>query len=218
MDDHYWLSSGSEQRGPYTLSQLQSMWRAGSITAETLYFQHGSDEWVSISLLADILDSSHVPLTTSQAPRPTIKKEDSGSKSWIIVLLVGVAVVAGVYLLWQLSERPKRELAVALNSFFSEADELSAMTSIGTTRSDFSTKLSKVLPRYDSLASKLENQNFVPFDDYKDLSPAMFWWKATSEAWNSDNRAIREGNAPQNMSKASGFYQDAKRKLKKYTE
>ena len=60
MDNHYYLTVGSDQKGPYTLSQLQTMWRAGSITADTLYCQQGFDEWVSISSLAELLDAPPV--------------------------------------------------------------------------------------------------------------------------------------------------------------
>ena len=76
MNDHYWISSGSDQKGPYTLSQLQSMWRAGLITADTLYFQQGFDEWAPISLITDLLDppkpSSPVPSAyqAHSAPQP----------------------------------------------------------------------------------------------------------------------------------------------------
>jgi TM2 domain-containing membrane protein YozV len=67
MNEHYWLLAGSEQKGPYTLSQLQSMWRAGSITADTLYFQQGLDEWAPISILSILLDPPQPPATPSPA-------------------------------------------------------------------------------------------------------------------------------------------------------
>ena len=65
MNDHYWLSSGSDQRGPFTLCQLQGMWRSGSITADAFYFTEGLDEWAPISILSVLLDP---PAPTAQPP------------------------------------------------------------------------------------------------------------------------------------------------------
>jgi len=44
----YFLYLNNEQKGPYTLNQLQSMWKAGSITSKTLYWQEGFDEWIAL--------------------------------------------------------------------------------------------------------------------------------------------------------------------------
>src|SRR5688572_32596554 len=63
-DDLYYLAVGSEQKGPYTFSQLQSMWRSGGITADTLYCQEGFDEWVSIASLSHLLDGTPAPAAT----------------------------------------------------------------------------------------------------------------------------------------------------------
>lgn len=72
MDDRYYLAVGSEQKGPFTFSQLQTMWRSGSITADTLYCQQGFDEWVGISSLAELLDpqptSASRPISPAQHP------------------------------------------------------------------------------------------------------------------------------------------------------
>jgi TM2 domain-containing membrane protein YozV len=63
------------------------MWRAGSITADTLYFQQGFDEWVSISLITDLLDppkpaspvsSAYQAHITPQARRPTQPLKNPG--------------------------------------------------------------------------------------------------------------------------------------------
>ncbi|MCW1923229.1 GYF domain-containing protein [Luteolibacter arcticus] len=67
MNDHYWIQSGSDQKGPYTLSQLQSMWRGGSITADTLYFQEGLEGWEPISLIAETLDPPKPVLSSTPA-------------------------------------------------------------------------------------------------------------------------------------------------------
>jgi hypothetical protein len=53
MSDHYWLLIGNENKGPYTFSQLESMWKTGSITADTLYCQEGFEAWLPASSLLD---------------------------------------------------------------------------------------------------------------------------------------------------------------------
>lgn len=56
MDDAYYLLVNGAQAGPYALSQLQSMWRLGQITADTFYWQDGFEEWQSISHIKELLD------------------------------------------------------------------------------------------------------------------------------------------------------------------
>lgn len=51
MPDYYYISDGSEPRGPYAKDQLRSMWNSGQITATTLFCVQGSEEWKSIEEL-----------------------------------------------------------------------------------------------------------------------------------------------------------------------
>ncbi len=55
MSDQYWLYLAEEQCGPFTLSQIQHMWRRGAITTETLYCQHGFDQWFPLSTIVEEL-------------------------------------------------------------------------------------------------------------------------------------------------------------------
>lgn len=43
---YLWLND--QQAGPFTALQLRSMWTAGTITAATLYWQEGMEEWVPV--------------------------------------------------------------------------------------------------------------------------------------------------------------------------
>ena len=78
MNDHYWILTGADQKGPYTLTQLQSMWRAGAITADALYCQEGFEQWEPISLISDLLDEQRAtpasdlpgPQQATPAPAP----------------------------------------------------------------------------------------------------------------------------------------------------
>ena len=105
MDDQYWLTIGGEQRGPYTIAQLRSMWNSGSITVNTLYWQHGFDEWFPLSFIIDLLEPPQPaapppPLPSKPqiiyAPAPKPQHQTSGC-TWIIIIALGI--VGGVVLL-----------------------------------------------------------------------------------------------------------------------
>lgn len=48
MNDATYLWLNDEQAGPFTALQLRSMWTAGTITAATLCWQEGMEEWVPV--------------------------------------------------------------------------------------------------------------------------------------------------------------------------
>jgi len=51
----YYLWLNEAQQGPYTLEQVQSMWSAGHITPQTLYWQEGNAEWQPLgNILSEI--------------------------------------------------------------------------------------------------------------------------------------------------------------------
>ncbi|MEO6755102.1 MAG: DUF4339 domain-containing protein [Chthoniobacteraceae bacterium] len=79
--DHYLVLVGSEQRGPYTLSQLRSMWGSGAITADALYWQKGLDKWEPISRISDLLDP---PTPAVQHPAPQVSSRLSAKQQVII--------------------------------------------------------------------------------------------------------------------------------------
>lgn len=70
--NEYYLFENDNQRGPFTLSQLQSMWRSGTITARTLYCQEGFAEWLPLSTILDTLEPPPLPAPDPSAasPRP----------------------------------------------------------------------------------------------------------------------------------------------------
>lgn len=65
---HYLVLVGSEQRGPFVLSQLRSMWCSGAITANALYWQKGMDKWQPISRISDLLDPPAQPVRPESTP------------------------------------------------------------------------------------------------------------------------------------------------------
>ena len=58
----YYIYKDDNQTGPFTLSQLQSMWVSGLVTANTLYWQEGSPDWLPLgtinALFAEAVESS----------------------------------------------------------------------------------------------------------------------------------------------------------------
>lgn len=48
MNDATYLWLNDAQAGPFTALQLRSMWTAGTITAATLCWQEGMEEWVPL--------------------------------------------------------------------------------------------------------------------------------------------------------------------------
>ena len=72
--DEYYLLQDNEQRGPFTLNQLRTLWRSGKITGETLYSQPGFEEWMPLSDLAEWLavpSPVRAPASSANAPRPS---------------------------------------------------------------------------------------------------------------------------------------------------
>ena len=58
---HYLYCNG-EQRGPYAMEQVRSMWASGIITADTLYWNESNQEWKPVTeLLAVKAESPPVP-------------------------------------------------------------------------------------------------------------------------------------------------------------
>ncbi|GAB4213179.1 MAG: hypothetical protein OHK0012_08820 [Synechococcales cyanobacterium] len=68
MAEYYWVKQGENQRGPYTLGQLQQMWGQGLITADSYFLGQGESNWLPISELQ--LDS--VPASVSSKSRLTV--------------------------------------------------------------------------------------------------------------------------------------------------
>ena len=94
----YYLHLNDEQRGPYTLGQLQSMWRAGSITGNTLFWQDGRSNWVPLSAILHILEPPPSPPPSvakpaaKQTPRasPAAKPSQSSTAGCGFLFVLGV--------------------------------------------------------------------------------------------------------------------------------
>lgn len=75
---HYLFLEG-EQKGPYTFSQLQSMWRSGAITSETSHFMDGYTEWMPLEIIVPDLDPPPLRATYAAGPpRPVVVAKSRG--------------------------------------------------------------------------------------------------------------------------------------------
>lgn len=93
---HYLVLVGPEQRGPFVLSQLRSMWCSGAITADALYWQKGMDKWQPISLLSDLLDPRTPPGRPASIPSPAaeVASRHSDKQPVIVVSYTGTQAEA----------------------------------------------------------------------------------------------------------------------------
>jgi hypothetical protein len=70
----YYILRGDSQSGPYTTSQLRSMWHSGSITGDMLFWTDGMKEWQPLSAIKDRLE----PLSEPQ--RVAVRQSDPFAK------------------------------------------------------------------------------------------------------------------------------------------
>lgn len=94
MDDRYWLLIGNENKGPYTLAQLKSMWGSGSITADTLYSQEGFETWIPLSSFLDQKPPASLPQNSASAQKESEKRI---LPALILCLFLGVFGAHAVY-------------------------------------------------------------------------------------------------------------------------
>jgi hypothetical protein len=67
----YHITVQGEQKGPYSLSQIQSMWESGTITSDSLYWNTEAKEWNPIK---ELLESQNPPLpVVNEPPAPVLK-------------------------------------------------------------------------------------------------------------------------------------------------
>ncbi len=53
MDEELFISDGEKQSGPFTLGQLNQMWKNGSVSSKTLYWTNGNADWLPLKALME---------------------------------------------------------------------------------------------------------------------------------------------------------------------
>ena len=56
LQTNIYLTVNGEQKGPYAMAQIQSMWNNGLITSDALYWDEEADDWKSINELFESLE------------------------------------------------------------------------------------------------------------------------------------------------------------------
>jgi TM2 domain-containing membrane protein YozV len=97
MNDMYWITVGSDQKGPYTFAQVQSMWRSGGITADTLYCQEGFEQWVPLSGLSELLDPQPRRAAPQEAVAPQSESDKRILPALILCLFLGIVGAHAFY-------------------------------------------------------------------------------------------------------------------------
>jgi TM2 domain-containing membrane protein YozV len=92
---HHLLIDG-EQKGPYTLGQLQGMWRNGTITSETLHHMDGYADWMPLEIIMDDLDPpaspafANVPASYARPQQPIVLAKSRGTYILLALFLLGL--------------------------------------------------------------------------------------------------------------------------------
>lgn len=67
MEEHIYILSGGEKRGPYVLQQINAMWLSGQLTADALYWFDGMEDWKPLADFMDA-DSGTEPVEEPELP------------------------------------------------------------------------------------------------------------------------------------------------------
>jgi hypothetical protein len=107
MNDQYWIIISDEQRGPYTLTQLRGMWNSGAITANTLYWQQGFEDWHPLANIIEVLEDRLPPTLPPPSigcvfpqqqqshPQPQLQpqpQQQTSGCTWIIIIALGICL------------------------------------------------------------------------------------------------------------------------------
>ena len=88
--DLYFIHAQEETQGPYTREQLKSMWTAGSLTADALYWQDAAQAWCSLRELLEPPSVKPAPPPSSVAPA----RQKWAWQEWtVVVVLSGIVLL-----------------------------------------------------------------------------------------------------------------------------
>lgn len=69
--EKYYLHLDNEQKGPFTIGQLQAMWQAGTIHRDTQFFTKSNAEWKTLEAILDLLEPAPAPPEQAPASEPS---------------------------------------------------------------------------------------------------------------------------------------------------
>lgn len=133
MSDLYLLIA-NEQRGPYSESQVRTMYNSGSITSDTHYWQEGQDEWLPIDTLFCPQTAEQPSASLPTATFSTVKPHKPINRPFVIVaILVGIigSIVIGVYLFNKHQEETAKQQRQIPIEIMHAINNVSSATSTG---------------------------------------------------------------------------------------
>lgn len=102
-DLQYFLWLNEKQSGPYTITQLKSMWQSGQITSATCYWFDGLTEWLPIeSMIEEGLAEDRRNVEMSRVREEEAKKEKPITTSENVAIILAsflaspITFVAGI--------------------------------------------------------------------------------------------------------------------------
>jgi TM2 domain-containing membrane protein YozV len=95
----HFLFLDGQQKGPFSMSQLQSMYQTGAITRETPHFMDGYTEWMPLEIIVPDLEPVPQPLRSYAAgpPRPVVVAKSRGIYIILGLFLGGLLGVHNFY-------------------------------------------------------------------------------------------------------------------------
>jgi hypothetical protein len=83
----YYVIMEDQTKGPYTISQLRSMWESGVLTSKTMHCKEGDTEWKPLGVLLSLMEQ-----------KPPITTEATGTQWKIALAVSGAAMVLGYFM------------------------------------------------------------------------------------------------------------------------
>ena len=79
--DEFFILSGDNKEGPFTISQMRSMWAAGRVTGESFFWREGMAEWEKLRNIKNLLETQPppIPAQVPQAPPVPVVQHAPGS-------------------------------------------------------------------------------------------------------------------------------------------
>ena len=69
--EKYYLHLDNEQKGPFTIGQIQAMWQAGTIHRDTQFYTKANGDWNKLEAILDLLEPAPALLGQPPAPEPS---------------------------------------------------------------------------------------------------------------------------------------------------
>jgi len=102
MSEQYYVDLDGKTAGPFNLAELRQLWRARSITKDTLFSKPGAVEWLPLSVIAPLLTVAPEPPppVVQEAPpeplsrpvRVVTERTGKGIKLWMLLFVLGLVV------------------------------------------------------------------------------------------------------------------------------